>query len=85
MSPHISPHLPISPCVSPHIAGEELPDTHLVPNLIARAVVREYAEEHAGAIQECDEYLERLRVAQASQAGQTAPLSRLAPSRPFSR
>ena len=44
------------------LTGEPLANNHLLPNLIVRSLVREFAEAYAHQLSECREYLEQVRV-----------------------
>ena len=50
------------------MTGKRLEHTTLVPNLCVRSFVREYAEEHAAVLQECADYLDRLKLHDARRA-----------------
>jgi hypothetical protein len=59
-------HHPTSP-----LTGEPLANNHLLPNLIVRSLVREFAEAYAHQLSECREYLEQVRVGAPARKGST--------------
>ena len=53
------------------LTGEPLANNHLLPNLIVRSLVREFAEAYAHQLSECREYLEQVRVGAPARKGST--------------
>ena len=53
------------------LTGEPLANNHLLPNLIVRSLVREFAEAYAHQLSECREYLEQVLVGAPARKGST--------------